>query len=318
MENGKIISIDETSLKCSLFKALEENGYNGMIGNLVINEHNPSAPVLYNQVINENDCNYFKRVLLTNTIHSSSPIIVGYRIKLGFSDCILRDFDMSGDFAISSGFSKLVLNNPPSRIRLDSSGNTHKSKNVHQILNQDQFITLDISRKDLTSTLSQFNIDRNKIILNYGSTNYEIVNLRNLYDNCIDLVSLYKIGEYYLLISTSVKTKMHKRKLIYNQGFLNYLINMDDTQLGKQPDHSIKTNVNLPDSNVKSEKIFDPRVIRPSCPKRRGPIVSVEDRSALWVDKMPGVNYLNQLLDKISKDGFDSLSTDEQSFLENM
>lgn len=297
MQTGKIISVTESALKCSFSDALKLNDCNGLFGNVVVSMQQ-EVPKLFGTLINGTDCNFFKRVMFTKTAYSDAPVIVGYRINRSYKNHKLAEMNMDGSFMINEGFSKLLVNTPVSKIH--TSPIEVKSK----ILDPARFINLDITKKDFDKTLEHYNISSTKILTEYGNSmsgnRTSVVNLRSLRDNGVDIISLYNIGDCYLLIATSVKAKITRRKLLYNDGFIDFINDMKDTQL----DHVVA-------------EISDSLIIE-SYPV--GTLEDIKDvvTNSRWADTNPGAKHMNQILDKILSSGVKSLSGSEQKYLDNL
>lgn len=221
----------------------------------------------------------FDKLWMTRIENSKDVLVMAHKIKKDLDPYIYGEFCGSGKMELNPGFMKF-LNTCP----ILGTGNPN-----FELTN---IITLDISQENIHSVLNFNNIDPEKVVLGYKkrlnnpkNTHLDVEFFRK---NFIDRVSLYKVGDYYLIIGFSKKAKEYRRIFEVNDNFMKYLNTIQEFHVDLSK--GLWAVPTLPE--VKSE--------------------------AKPMKKSDQQTRIDSILDKISLSGIKSLTPDELAFMENM
>ncbi len=223
----------------------------------------------------------FDKLWMTRIDNSPNVMVMAHKIKRDLDPYIYGEFCGSGKMELNPGFMKYLTT-------CDPLGSYSKQTKLTDI------VTIDISQDNIHGTLLKHNIDPEKVVLGYKkrlnnpkNTHLDIDFFRKSF---IDRVSLYKVGEYYLIIGFTKKAKDYRRVFEVNDNFIKYLNT-------------------IPEFHV---DLTNGVWVFPNVPEVKQVNQVISER------KTPTQFKIDEILDKISISGISSLTKEELSFMDSI
>jgi hypothetical protein len=234
----------------------------------------------------------FDRVWIMHIDSSKNVLLMAYKTKPKLDYYIYGEYCGTGKMELNSGFVKYL-----------NTSNLLGGQENH--INLSNVITIDISSKNIQATLYENDLYVKKIIHSYdkkmSNPNNKFIDIESMRKESIDRVSLYKVGDYYLIIGFSKKSKSSRRVFQINRDFMKYLNTVQEFKLG------IPGLGNFDTKPVHNTDIGSHPVVAPITP-----LVDTVTRT-----KINKKNRVDEILDKVSLLGIRSITIEERHYLDN-
>lgn len=252
---------------------------------------------------NEDKMWFVKKLIVLN--NDSFKIIIGntYREDMNpsaFQIYFPNQFKTSG-FNFNPEFSKALIALDHFNSRGPILSITLNKKNIDKLINEDNIIfenTIDTSR------------------------GFKPFKFQTAKSNGIEKLFLFKHDDLFIVIGWISKGKKNRNKVIYNNAFIDFLMEIKPIDL-KTPEVLDKKRNNEKDNLAKRKTYtkyddFESKYNLESNLNEITHIFSFEDKNKRWADQTPNINKINIILEKINKSGIDSLSNEELTILKNI
>lgn len=252
---------------------------------------------------NEDKMWFVKKLIVLN--NDSFKIIIGntYREDMNpsaFQIYFPNQFKTSG-FNFNSEFSKALIALDHFNSRGPILSITLNKKNIDKLINED-----DITYENTIDT----------------SRGFKPFKFQTAKSNGIEKLFLFKHDDLFIVIGWISKGKKNRNKVIYNNAFIDFLMEIKPIDL-KTPEVLDKKRNNEKDNLAKRKTYtkyddFESKYNLESNLNEITHIFSFEDKNKRWADQTPNINKINIILEKINKSGIDSLSNEELTILKNI
>ena len=252
---------------------------------------------------NEDKMWFVKKIIVLND--DNFKIIIGntYREDMNpsaFQIYFPNQFKTSG-FNFNSEFSKALIALDHFNSRGPILSITLNKKNIDKLINED-----DITYENTIDT----------------SRGFKPFKFQTAKSNGIEKLFLFKHDDLFIVIGWISKGKKNRNKVIYNNAFIDFLMEIKPIDL-KTPEVLDKKRNNEKDNLAKRKTYtkyddFESKYNLESNLNEITHIFSFEDKNKRWADQTPNINKINIILEKINKSGIDSLSNEELTILKNI